>query len=115
MAKLSQVFNSNETDNLNDKADKLKLLVQKRYWDSIDGLFYDIDRNIDYNVPGRQHITWVIKGQVDFGDISRLGLFFLFLHYFLSRVSAKFNCMGESNAYCTEKNYRKRLLLSFNE
>jgi putative isomerase len=41
-----------------DKANNLAELVKTRYWDVIDGMFYDIDRNIDYNVPGRQKITW---------------------------------------------------------
>jgi putative isomerase len=58
MEKLCRVFNLEQADELKAKADYLKELVQNRYWDIIDGFFYDVDRNIDYEVPGRQKITW---------------------------------------------------------
>ncbi|MDD4050223.1 MAG: trehalase family glycosidase, partial [Candidatus ainarchaeum sp.] len=58
MAKLADLFEHNLVEEFQEKAQNIAGLVQTRYWDVIDGLFYDIDRNIDYNVPGRQKITW---------------------------------------------------------
>ncbi len=58
MSKLAEQLNVARADEFRAKAAKLKQLVQTRYWDIIDGMFYDIDRNIDYYVPGRQQITW---------------------------------------------------------
>ena len=36
----------------------MKLLIQTRYFDTRDNRFYALDRDIDFNMPGRQHITW---------------------------------------------------------
>jgi glycogen debranching enzyme len=58
MAKLAKILNVKGSARFEDRANALKTLVQDRYWDVIDGMFYDIDRNIDYDVPGRQKITW---------------------------------------------------------
>lgn len=40
------------------KAEKQKKFIQENYFDGRDKRFYAVDRNIDYQVPGRQHVTW---------------------------------------------------------
>jgi putative isomerase len=45
-------------DGYAQKAEDLKLLIQTRYFDTKDNRFYALDRDIDFNMPGRQHITW---------------------------------------------------------
>lgn len=45
-------------DGYAQKAEDLKLLIQIRYFDTRDNRFYALDRDIDFNMPGRQHITW---------------------------------------------------------
>jgi Mannosylglycerate hydrolase MGH1-like glycoside hydrolase domain len=58
LSKLAAILNFDQAELFSQKAENLKQLMQTRYWDVIDGMFYDIDRNIDYDVPGRQQITW---------------------------------------------------------
>jgi putative isomerase len=58
LARLMALFGRSEGTEFCEKAEALKVLMQTRFWDEIDGFFYDIDRNIDYHVPGRQKITW---------------------------------------------------------
>ena len=45
-------------DTYGAKAEKQKKFIQENYFDGRDKRFYAVDRNIDYQVPGRQHVTW---------------------------------------------------------
>ncbi|MDD3926206.1 MAG: trehalase family glycosidase [bacterium] len=58
LGKLAAIFGRKDEGLWREKAEELRDLVRTGYWDEIDGYFYDIDRNIDYGVPGRQKITW---------------------------------------------------------
>jgi putative isomerase len=58
LTRLVDKMGYSDAEDFSSKADELKVLIQTRYWDVVDGFFYDIARDIDYDVPGRQKITW---------------------------------------------------------
>jgi putative isomerase len=56
--KLAGVLGWPGQNEFKEKAERLKELVQTAYWDEMDRFFYDVDRNIDRAVFGRQAVTW---------------------------------------------------------
>jgi glycogen debranching enzyme len=58
LAKLARELGWDCAEEFNHKAERLKLLVQGAYWDTVDEFFYDVDRAIDHDVPGRQLVNW---------------------------------------------------------
>jgi putative isomerase len=57
MARLASVLGGNAGE-YREKADALKTLIQSRYWDSIDRLFYNLDCLADPRQTSRQGIGW---------------------------------------------------------
>ena len=60
MEQLSHILNVGRAQTYREKADELKQRVQTRFWDPVDGFFYNIDCCIDDHLHGAQKITWVV-------------------------------------------------------
>ena len=56
MSRLADFLGAEDT--YAEKAEAQKNLIQTRYFDGQDRCFYAVDRSIDRNAPGRQHVTW---------------------------------------------------------
>ncbi len=60
MERLSVELNKPGAEGYRRKADDLKERVRRRYWDTVDRFFYNIDCCIDDERPGAQAITWIV-------------------------------------------------------
>lgn len=60
MEKISRKLNKGSEANYREKAEKLKLFIQKNYWDEVDRFFYNVDCNTDRSEITLQYTNWAV-------------------------------------------------------
>ncbi|HEY3379898.1 MAG TPA: trehalase family glycosidase [Armatimonadota bacterium] len=58
-AKISEALNTGESAVYHERAERLRALIQRQYWDHIDRSYYNLDMGMDTSQISQQAITWV--------------------------------------------------------